>query len=165
MPQQQRRSTNHRIKEQSGKWADNLTNLTLGKNTVWLAINSRIMKSLEWPLTAITLTKTQCTRIMHPIVTAGLKASGAPTHMDRKIVYGPAHLMGLAVKDLYTTQGISHIRHLLNHGHKHTITGQLMRATYKQLATELGLPGNIFDWKFEDWEKVATQSWVKHTWK
>jgi len=69
------------------------------------------------------------------------------------------------VKDLHTTQGIAHIQHLLDHGHKRTLTGQLVRATYEYLVVESGLPGNLFDWEAADWEKTTTNSWIKTAWK
>ena len=123
------------------------------------------MKSLKWPLTATTLTEKQATRIIQPIVTSGLKASGTPTCMDRCIIYSPVHLMGLAVRNLYISQGIAHVHHLLDNGHKEMITGQLIRATYEQLVVETGLPGDIFAWKYASWDKMVTKSWIQHTWK
>ena len=56
--------------------------------------------------------------------------------------------------------------HLIENGHKDSLIGQLIRTSYEQLAVETGLPGEIFDWDYEEWKQaITTQLWMTETWK
>ena len=131
----------------------------------WFGLMTGIVKGLEWPLVATTLTRKQCNYIMAPLLKVGLRASGVQWKINRKILYGSPSILGLGFPSLYTTSGIRKLIMLVNHGHKKTLTGGLIRATFEQLQLEIGLPGNIFQWKHNDWKEITTMTWISSIWK
>jgi len=48
-----------------------------------------VLRKLEYPLVATTLTRTECNMIMNPILTAGLPAAGLTRTFPRAMVHGP----------------------------------------------------------------------------
>jgi hypothetical protein len=66
-----------------------------------------IMKKLEYPLVAVTLTRKQCDEIMSTLCTTSLPKAGYNHNFPRKALHGPTGLMG--------GEGASH---LCNHGCK-----------------------------------------------
>ena len=92
----------------------------LGKGTAWFAINSRIMKGLEWPTTATTMSWAQCNYVMVPVLREGLRTCGVNSKINRKIAWGSPKAMGLGARCLYTTQGINRILHCVENGGKTT---------------------------------------------
>lgn len=79
------------------------------------AFNSTIMKSLDYPLLALTLTNDDCTRIMAPVLKVGLSNMGIYRAMARSLVYAPIKYQGIGIHKLYTAQGLVHIRVVLDH--------------------------------------------------
>jgi hypothetical protein len=62
------------------------------------------MKSLEHPLMATSLSKTQCDKIMKPIRAAGLLALGINHHPTLAIMHGPQRYQGARIPDLWMVQ-------------------------------------------------------------
>jgi hypothetical protein len=58
------------ILEASKKWAAQIKVSNLRQMDAWLALRSTIWKTLEYPLTCMTLTKKQCEQIMRPAMSA-----------------------------------------------------------------------------------------------
>ena len=120
----------------------------LPTHLAWLAIQTRAYKAVEWPLQACTLSEQQCAHIIAPLLKWGLRSIGVQSNLNRNIVFGPPSLMGLGFNSLYTSMGIDRSLHMLNHGQAQSMTGKLLRGTYEQLALEIGLPGELFEWKY-----------------
>ena len=82
-----------------------------------------MMKTLEYPLMATILSKSQCDKIMAPILDAGLAALGINRRMTQAVVYGPKQYQGVGIPDLWTLQGILKLWLAIAHGDAPTITG------------------------------------------
>jgi len=87
----------------------------LSRYDAWLALNPKVMKTLQYPLLALTLDEDECTTIMALILTNGLPTFGVTRSMARSLVYSPLKYQCLELHTLYTTLGLSHITGLLNH--------------------------------------------------
>ena len=111
----------------------------LNRWDAWLALNTTVMKSLEYPLLATTLSIEECTHIMAPILSAGLPNAGMCRNMARSLVYGPSKYQGLDIHNLYTTQGITHLAALVNNIWRDTETGKLMIISLENMKLELGI--------------------------
>ena len=61
--------------KKSKEWRDNIKAGHLSRDNAWLAIQSTIMKTLEYPLPALMLSKQQCTKIMTPVLEGSLAKS------------------------------------------------------------------------------------------
>jgi hypothetical protein len=85
------------------------------------------MKTLEYPLLALTLTERDCTHIMAPILMGELLACGICHDFPCNIVYAPTKFMGLDLHNLYITMGTLRIINLLSsEGQMDSITGGLI---------------------------------------
>ena len=75
----------------------------------WHALNSTIIKTLEYPMEAISLSKAQCDYIMTPILKSVLPCSGIVQNFPRKILYAPNSLSGLGLMHPYYHQFSKHL--------------------------------------------------------
>ena len=152
--------------EQAATWHDRIRTGHLPRHLAWQSLNTTIMPQLEYPLPATTFTKQQCKTIMEPVLKAGLSASGIVRTIPQAIVYGPMKYQGLGINDLYVSQGIAHIKKLINHAYSaRDPTGQLLRASAQHLLLELGTSHQLFEHDYRIFGPIATKSWMKHTWQ
>ena len=54
------------LRDKAIKWMATFRTAKLGKETAWHAVNTRIMKGLEWPMTVTTMLQEQCNKVMTP---------------------------------------------------------------------------------------------------
>jgi hypothetical protein len=85
-----------------------------------------VMKTLEYPLLALTLTERDCAHIMAPILMGGLQACGICRNFPRTVIFAPTKFMGLDLHNLYITLGNLRIDLLSSEGQKDSITGNLI---------------------------------------
>ena len=123
------------------------------------------MKTLEYPLLALTLSEAECGSIMAPVLSGGLPNIGVCRSMARSLVYAPLKYQGLDIHKLYTTQGIEHVTALLDHMWMETTTGKLLRNSIEYTKVELGLRGCIFNQDYKLYGHLGVDTWIKHLWK
>jgi hypothetical protein len=121
------------------KWADQIWTGRLSQADAWVALWSMIMKTLEYPLLATTLTKQQCRHIMAPIRNTALPAMGINKNLAHDIMYGSIKAQGLGIPWLYTMQGIIHIVDLITQATNDMLTGQLYRFSLEELVLDAGI--------------------------
>ena len=147
-------------------WATYASTRKINPTFAWVGINSGIMKGVEWPLPACTLSEEQCSEIMSGMLKVALRAAGIQWRLPRKILYGSIDVLGIGYHNLYVTMGIRRLLILVNHASKDSSTGTLIQATYQQLQVELGLPGQIFDWTFDHYAHLITdETWIGANWQ
>ena len=54
------------------KWRDAIRTNKINRHDAWYCLNNTIMKTLEYPLMATTLTRDQCKQLMSPVLERGL---------------------------------------------------------------------------------------------
>jgi hypothetical protein len=84
------------------------------------------MKSLLYPLPALTLTEKDCNHIMAPVLEAGLQNSAICKNYLRAVTFGPKEEGGLNLPSLYTQQGVQHIATINEHLALNDMTGELL---------------------------------------
>jgi hypothetical protein len=136
----------------------------LTRNKAWYSINATIMKTLEYPMIATSISHADWEFIMKPILKAGLPASGFARTIPRKIVYGPEQYLALGIKHPYILQGLYHLCVCLEQSRLPTITSDLLTCTIENLKLESGLPGSPFDHPFETFSPCITISWIRNLW-
>ncbi len=67
-----------------------------------MALQTRIMKTIEYSLPALTLTKGQCNYIIALILTGGLNGIGICRNLPRVVVYAPLTTQGVGVTCIHT---------------------------------------------------------------
>jgi hypothetical protein len=151
--------------EKSQRWADRIRSGRLTRPEAWFSLTFCMMKTLEYPLMATSLSKSQCDMIMKPILDAGLSALGINRRLTRAVVYGPKRYQGVGIPDLWTLQGVLKLWLAVAHGDAPTITGCSLRAVLALHTLRLGLPGHLFQQAYDKYSHLATQSWLKHLWE
>ena len=94
------------LRKVAERWGDKVSVGAITKKDAWTALTTTVMKTLEYPLLATTLTQDDCTDIMAPILHDGLPKAGICRTLARAMVYGPKQYKELALHNLYTTQGL-----------------------------------------------------------
>ena len=152
--------------DKAREWSDYVLTGHLTANEARLALDTTIMKTLSYPLPALTLTESECTKIMKPVLDAGLAKTHVSRHFPLDVVYGPKNEKGLGFSNLFLLQGLSHISVLQHYlDSSDNITGSFLRNSIELIKVELGLGKNLFTLSYEDYHALATDCWIKHAWK
>jgi len=152
-------------KEQTLVWASRIANSKAPRHITWLNFKTVLLKQVEYPLMVTTFSRAECDDILRPALQTVLPALGVNRHFPRDMLYGHADHFGLAIPNLYDSQGFLHLLALLKFGAAPCTTGQLLRQSYESLQIELGLPGEVLTKPFSSWAILCTKSWLTHTWQ
>ena len=115
------------MREVTVKWAEKVRTGAIDKRDAWQALTLTIMKKLEYPLLALTLTEKECDFIMAPILKSALPRPGLCRNIPRALLYGRKEHQGLGLNNLHTTMGLKQIQALLDNVWEDTVTGNLIR--------------------------------------
>jgi hypothetical protein len=151
--------------EKAIKWSDKIRTGIFTQAEIWFSLQHCMLKSLEYPLMATSLSKAQCETIMKPIRAAALPAMGINRHLNLTVVHGPQKYQGVGIPDLWTVQGILKLWLALRHGDAPTLTGHQLRASMELHTIEIGLPGHLLQQDFAIFGHLATTSWLQHLWE
>ena len=72
-----------------------------------MAFKQNISKSIQYPLPALTLTKSECNYVVAPIVQASLQNLRISSKYPRSLVYASNTYNGLGFFNIYTLMGTS----------------------------------------------------------
>jgi len=150
---------------QAHQWAAQMILHKASRYSSWINFSCVLMKRLEYPLMATTLSRADCDAIIKPALKVALPAIGLNRHFPRQMVYGHNDHHGLGVPHLYDTQGYRHLLAMMQFGSSLGTTGTLLQHSYEALQLELGLPGEIFKYCYTDWATCCTPTWLTHTWQ
>jgi hypothetical protein len=151
--------------EKATVWAEKARSGRFSPAEAWFSIQFCIMKSLEYPLMATSLSKAQCNRIMKPIQAARLQALGINCYLTLEVAHGSKRYQGVGIPDLWTSQGILKLCLALQHGDAPTITGHQLRASMELHTIEIGLLGQLLHQDYKIFGQLATNSWLQHLWE
>ena len=129
------------------------------------AVNTRIMKTLQYPLPTLHLTKSECTKIMYPILSSLLGKMKIVRTIKREVLYGPRKYQGFGLTNLYVYQGCTQLAILLQFSTTTTELGRIHRITIDSLRLELGTTTFPLNLPYNQCCECATASWIKHVWK
>jgi hypothetical protein len=152
------------LRKKAEEFADQMRTGSLDKNDVWFAITATIMKTLEYPMIATTLSKADWDHIMSPILTQGLPKANIERHFPRAVLYGPIELQGFGVMHPWHHQELLHLITLIDQLISNSLTGQLLTVSLEQMILEVGLPGCVFDYPYEPFQELITGSWIQTIW-
>ena len=97
--------------EWTANWADRLRISFLSESETVQAIQTSIMKKLEYPLLAMTLTREQCDNILKPLLRTALPRTRINRNFCRKTLRAPGGFLGLNFPCLYV-----HLSSCRSHG-------------------------------------------------
>jgi hypothetical protein len=153
------------MRKKSEEWSTYIKTGHLNKQDAWLATESTIMKTLLYPLAALTLTEKECNHIIAPVLDTGLRSSTICKNFPRAVAYGPREESGLNLANLYTQQGLIRIGIIKDHLSKNNMMGDLLRNTIEAAKLEIGVGRNLFSLKYKQYHPLLTDTWIKDVWK
>ena len=119
------------------------------------------MKTLEYPMIAITITKKQCDYIMSPILLNSLPKSGIVRMFPRDVVYAPLQYLGLGMIHPWDNQNLTQIIVCLKETKTESMTGDLIKATMEQIRLECGLVNRFCLKDLDILQDVGTNCWLR----
>lgn len=152
------------MKNKATEWKDLVQSGHLKRHTAWQALETTIMKTMEYPLPALTLTATECNSIMQPILKAALPKTSISQSFPRKVLYGPLTEGGLGLNSLYYTQGTMHLEKFQILLGTSTMTNSLLQVSMESTQLEVGIGQSIFQLDFQKYGLLLTDCWLKHLW-
>jgi hypothetical protein len=152
------------LRQKTEDFADSMRTGYLSKNDAWYAINTTIMKTLEYPMTATTIGEKDWESIMVPLLKAGLPRAGISSKFPRDILYGPTTVQGFGVLHPWYHQQLKHLIVLLEHTEHHSMTGQLLKTSFEQLRLETGTSRCMTDTQYSIMKATVTQTWITDLW-
>ena len=153
------------LRSKANRWADKIRAGTYSEAETWYSLQFCLLKLLEYPLMATSMSKTQCDSFMKPIRAAGLPSLEINRHLSKVVAHGPQLYQGIGIPGIWTVQGIMKMWLAINHGDAPTITGHQLRASMELLTLEIGLPGHVLQQPYQLFGHLATNSWLSHLWE
>ena len=152
-----------KLKEKAREWSRSIMRSSLTRNDVAIGVTTSLYPSLTFGLMATTMSRKQCDDIFTPIRQGALRKTGYPQTMPATIVHGPAKYGGIGIKDLYTLQGIAHLKVLIDEAGSRTPTGSLLRQVIEGHVLEVGRSKSIFKLSYKEIQPELTYSWIQDT--
>jgi len=140
------------------RWTSAVRMSFLSKADTMKAAIATIGRTLEYPLSATSLSEQQCHRIMSAFLQTALPKMGYARTTSRSLVFAPSSMMGCGIGNLFVQQVIAHATVLLDHGHCDSLTGKLIRIATESLSIESGWGGDPFQIDFDQ------VTWTMTTW-
>jgi hypothetical protein len=151
------------------QWVSRFRANHLSHVDTWYAFNNTIMKTLEYPMIAILLSRKQWDKLISPLFAAILPKAKISRHCPWKVLFVPLSRQGLGLIHPHDRQHLSQIqtifRHSDRHSDRHSPTRQLICASLEQLQLELGIPDPVFESSHELYGCLATPCWLSHIWQ
>jgi hypothetical protein len=151
------------MKDKAEAWSSSVLQSGLTKQDAVIGMKTSLYPALTYGLMATNLSKKQCSRVFHPVRRSVLPKMGICRNVPATIIHGPKKYGGMEFKDLYTIQGIEHIKALMENGGKDTTTGKLLSTLISGHVLELGRRGFLFQHKYDKVHYLLTDSWIKNT--
>jgi hypothetical protein len=149
------------LRAKAEEFADQLRTGFIRKNDAWYALTATIMKTLEYPMPATTISEQDWEHIFKPIRKIGLPKAGFARNLPGTVLFGPAKFQGLSVMHPWYNQELTHLITACRETYSQSSTGRLLNATGEQLRLEMGLSGSFSDWPFDTMAKSLTECWLK----
>ena len=154
------------LKEKMTALAENIRTGHVSRHEAWVNFTMIAMKSLEYMIPALTLSKDQYDEIMSPVLKQFLPKIGLNRNIPRDLLYAPSIVQGFDIKSPYFMQGINHVCDISEHLWKDDLTGRLLKCNLEQLRIEMGDNEPILSTSIDRYlPYLLTQSYVKHTWQ
>ena len=144
------------------RWGQRLQVSHLNRYDAMLGFRTTIMMSLKYPLLSTSLDKYECAAIMSPLLTRALPRMGMCSRIRRLVLHIPKAMGGLGIPDLWTLQGMDHIKAILDHGGTGSATGTLLQNSLENHILHMGTSHDICRLP-RPMYKYMEDTWLKHT--
>jgi hypothetical protein len=153
------------LREKAVTWSEQVRCGVLRRSEAWYAMNTSILKSIEYSLTATTMTKQQTETIMRPILKAGLSKSGLSQKFPRTAVYSSLKYQGLGICDPYFTQGVKKLSIFLQSNLSVPLMNHAIQTLWYLTRLECGLGPHFLTKPFPPASCIVTRGWIAYLWE
>ena len=152
-----------KMKEKAQKWSTNIRKGFLSREEIAFGVTTSLYPSITFGMMATALTEEQAKDVFKPIRAQALGPMGYNRTMAAVVVHGPKKYGGLGIRDLYSIQGIEHIKILLEEMEGSSPTTSLLKIQHQDHVLEIGRRGFLYGWKYNEVAHLMTDTWVKNT--
>jgi len=153
------------LKSKALKWADAVRTERINPTEAWHSINHTIMKMIEHPLVATSISKKDMHDVMRPILQAALPKARIQKHFPHKLVYGTLMTEGFGVYDPSASQVIKHVHSLIWHIFQDSPSNDLHVQNMELVQYYAGTEKPLWDMPFAEHGHLAPQGWMAFTWQ
>jgi len=147
------------------KWVDDIQTKRINATNAWCCLNSTIMKTLEYPLMATTLTEEDPGAIMWPLLQAALPKCRVQKRFPRKVMFGTKQSQGIDIPSITVTQTVQHIQAIIKHGHQSSPSHDLHLHNMEAIQCHMGSKIPFWELPFQLHGGLVPEGWMKFTWQ
>ena len=151
------------MKAKALKWSRNVRTGFLSRTDIVFGVKTSLYPSITYGLMATALNRKQANDVFKPIRRHALSPMGYNRNIPAEIVHGPSKYGGMGLQDIYTVQGIEHIKVLLDEMHSNSPTGKLLRILHQEHQLESGRRTTLYHTPYDEISSYLTKSWVTNT--
>jgi hypothetical protein len=155
----------HYLGEQAEIFVNQLMHTTAKQADMLYTYQSSFMKTMEYLLTAVTISESQWNSLMAPVVKTVLQKTGFAATFPRDVFFGPVKYQGFGCRHPFYHQESLHIMTFVNEIYNKTQTGQLLLVSLEELIRELGIVHPLHRIPYDAYEPCTTNSWVRTLWQ
>ncbi|GFH51334.1 hypothetical protein CTEN210_07810 [Chaetoceros tenuissimus] len=149
-----------KLKEKAREWAANLKRCNLSQEDTMHALQTTILKVLQYPMLPHSFTDEECRNIMFQALKIALPKTGFSRRLPSEIRQASNKSLGLGIPNLYIHAGTAKVTALVDHLWHDTPTAKLIHVCIEDFLLEAGVFGNIGELDFKN-----IQRWIsKHSW-
>ena len=137
----------------------------LPRHLNWIGLRQAIWKSIEYVLTATTLSRIEAALLAKELYRPLLPKLGCNRNFPLLLRYNPPFLLGLGLHDPYLEQGLRKLELLLTHGGLDSMTGQLLQSSLEHHQLEIGSFTPFFQLLFRDHIHLTSPTWMTVLWE
>jgi hypothetical protein len=155
----------HYLGEQAEIFVNQLMRTTAKQNDVLYTYQSSFMKTMEYPLTVVTISESQWNSLMAPVIKTVLQKTGFAATFPRDVFFGLVKYKGFGCRHPFYHQESLHIMTIVNEIYNKTQTGQLLRVSLEERIRELGIAASLYRVPYGAYEPCTTNSWIRTLWQ
>ena len=152
------------LQEKIKTWGNTIAHSDIMRSETRTAVHVTIGRSIRYPLAATAITSKDATKIDSVFRRAALGRMGIVRTAPALPTGAPQELGGLGMAhNVEINQMIDHIDICTKHGHTHSATGKLLRASFENMALEGGVLGDPTRLNMSELPWVTENTWVGNT--
>jgi len=146
-------------------WKVRMAAAKLNPVDAMFSLKNVVCRKLCYPLVTTTFSRSQCKKIMSPLLQQGLPRAGFNRNFPRDLAHGPTEYGGIDIPHLFTEQIIAHVTMVLRYGPEpKDPTGVLLHAMGEAMRLEAVYNGELLEIPLILADNL-TPSWIKHVWQ
>ena len=153
------------MKERIEDWMKKIKNGALPTRSVWTSYTHQLWAGLRYGLGASSASLNKLQDGLGSSDYYLISSLGAVRSIAKEWRYLPAAFCGMGLFDLTTETTIATLNSFLQHYGTSSSFGITLLASMEHLQMELGVQECPFNYEYDTWQHLATDSWVKALWE